>query len=209
MKHLRPYNLFKESKVFEATKSLVDSYLSKLDTTRQDIIDIFQGIIDLGFKPKFKLVYLDKDGKPRDEKSSAEETPLLTVKFESSKEKYVGGSIRFDNLNYIENLYHSLAMFMSMFKDKCHIEYDLDNMIELKLRLTFETEYDESKVSISKDEISDALESCLSVIPEGYSSKVINDYRGLVLEAEPDTTIGQKLLDELIASKTEIGRAHV
>ena len=57
MKHLRPY------KIFEAKKSVVDSYLDKMDTTRQDVIDVFQGIVDLGYEPKFLMIYLDKDGK--------------------------------------------------------------------------------------------------------------------------------------------------
>ena len=196
MKHLRPY------KIFEAKKSVVDSYLDKIGATRQDVIDVFQGIIDLGFNPKFKMSFLDKDGKSREEKSSGQETPLLTIKFESSKEKYIGGSVRFNNLDYIENLYHSLSMFMSMYKDKCNIEYDLDNMIELELRLQFDTEYDESKVSISRDEVYDAVNSCLSVIPEGYTSEVDVDRRRIKLKSEPGTTIGQKLLDELKASKT-------
>jgi len=196
MKHLRPY------KIFEAKKSVVDSYLDKIGATRQDVIDVFQGIIDLGYEPKFKMSFLDKDGKSREEKSSGQETPLLTIKFESSKEKYIGGSVRFNNLDYIENLYHSLSMFMSMYKDKCNIEYDLDNMIELELRLQFDTEYDESKVSISRDEMYDAVNSCLSVIPEGYTSEVDVDRRRIKLKSEPDRTIGQKLLDELKASKT-------
>jgi hypothetical protein len=204
MKHLRPYSLFKESKVFEATKSLVDSYLSKLDTTRQDIIDIFQGIIDLGYEPKFKMIFKDKDGKSREEKTSGQETPLLLIAFKNGKPGYVGGPnlTRFNNLDYIENLYHSLAMFMSMYKDKCNIEYDLDYLIELQLRLTFETEYDESKVSITKDEMSDAVNSCLSSIPEGYTSNVDVERRSVKLKITPDNTIGQKLLDQLKASKT-------
>jgi hypothetical protein len=181
MKYLKAY------KIFEAKKSVVDSYLDKIGATRQDVTDVFQGIIDLGYEPKFKMTFLDKDGKSREEKSSGQETPLLLITFKNGKPGYVGGSIRFDNLDYIENLYHSLSMFMSMYKDKCNIEYDLDNTVELQLRLTFETEYDESKVSITKDEVSDALNSCLSVIPEGYTS---------------NTTIGQRLLDELKASKT-------
>jgi hypothetical protein len=198
MKHLKAYKIFEGVK-----KSVVDSYLDKIGATRQDVIDVFQGIIDLGFNPKFKMSFLDKDGKAREEKTSGQETPLLTIKFESSKEKYIGGSVRFNNLDYIENLYHSLSMFMSMYKDKCNIEYDLDNMIELKLRLQFDTEYDDSKVAITKDEIADALESCLSVIPEGYTSEVMFEHRSIKLESKPDRTIGQKLLDQLKASKTD------
>jgi hypothetical protein len=197
MKHLRPY------KIFEAKKSVVDSYLDKIGATRQDVIDVFQGIIDLGYEPKFKMTFLDKDGKSREEKSSGQETPLLLITFKNGKPGYVGGSIRFDNLDYIENLYHSLAMFMSMYKDKCNLEYDLDNTVELKLRLTFDTEYDESKVSITKDEMSDALNSCLSVIPEGYTSNVDVERRSIKLKVTPDTTIGQRLLDQLKASKTD------
>jgi len=198
MKHLRPY------KIFEAKKSVVDSYLDKIGATRQDVIDVFQGIIDLGFNPKFKMSFLDKDGKSREEKSSGQETPLLFISFKSevNRSRYIGGSVRFNNLDYIENLYHSLSMFMSMYKDKCNIEYDLDNMIELELRLQFDTEYDESKVSISRDEVYDAVNSCLSVIPEGYTSEVDVDRRRIKLKSEPGTTIGQKLLDELKASKT-------
>jgi len=198
MKYLKAY------KIFEAKKSVVDSYLDKIGATRQDVIDVFQGIIDLGYEPKFKMTFLDKDGKSREEKSSGQETPLLFISFKSevNRSRYIGGSVRFDNLDYIENLYHSLSMFMSMYKDKCNIEYDLDNTVELQLRLTFETEYDESKVSITKDEMSDALNSCLSSIPEGYTSNVEVERRSVKLKVTPDNTIGQRLLDELKASKT-------
>jgi hypothetical protein len=199
MKHLKAYKIFEGVK-----KSVVDSYLDKIGATRQDVIDVFQGIIDLGYEPKFKMTFLDKDGKSREEKSSGQETPLLFISFKSevNRSRYIGGSVRFNNLDYIENLYHSLSMFMSMYKDKCNIEYDLDNYVELQIRLQFDTEYDESKVSITKDEMSDAVNSCLSVIPEGYTSEVDVDRRRIKLKSEPDRTIGQKLLDELKASKT-------
>ena len=204
MKHLKTYRRLTESgetKIFESNNS-VDYYLNEMDTTRRDVIDVFQGIIDLGYEPEFRLRFLDKSGRLREEKSSGQETPLLTIKFSSPNEKYIGGSIRFNNINYIENLYHSLAMFMSMYKDKCNIEYELDNMIELKLILQFDTEYDETKLSVSKDEISDALNSCLSIIPEAYASNVEVGSRSITLEVKPDNTIGQKLLDQLKASKT-------
>jgi len=199
MKHLRPYKIFEGVK-----KSVVDSYLDKIGATRQDVIDVFQGIIDLGYEPKFKMTFLDKDGKAREEKSSGQETPLLFISFKSevNRSRYIGGSVRFNNLDYIENLYYCLSMFMSMYKDKCDIKYELDNYVELQLRLKFETEYDESKVSITKDEMSDALNSCLSVIPEGYTSNVDVERRSIKLKVTPDTTIGQRLLDQLKASKT-------
>lgn len=199
MKHLKAYKIFEGVK-----KSVVDSYLDKIGATRQDVIDVFQGIIDLGYEPKFKMTFLDKDGKSREEKSSGQETPLLFISFKSevNRSRYIGGSVRFDNLDYIENLYYCLSMFMSMYKDKCDIKYELDNYVELQLRLKFETEYDESKVSITKDEMSDALNSCLSVIPEGYTSNVDVERRSIKLKVTPDSTIGQKLLDELKASKT-------
>jgi len=199
MKHLKTYKIFEGVK-----KSVVDSYLDKIGATRQDVIDVFQGIIDLGYEPKFKMTFLDKDGKSREEKSSGQETPLLFISFKSevNRSRYIGGSVRFDNLDYIENLYHCLSMFMSMYKDKCNIKYELDNYVELQLRLKFETEYDESKVSITKDEMSDALNSCLSSIPEGYTSNVEVERRSVKLKVTPDTTIGQRLLDQLKASKT-------
>lgn len=200
--------IVRESKVFEAKKSVVDSYLDKIGATRQDVIDVFQGIIDLGYQPTFKMSFLDKDGRAREEKSTGQETPLLKISFKSDKQgsgsirnPYVGGYIRFNNLDYIESLYHSLSMFMSMYKDKCNIEYDLDNMVELQLRLQFDTEYDENKVAVTRDDILNALESCLSSIPEGYSPD-INSISNITLNAEPDSTIGQRLLDELKASKT-------
>ena len=198
MKHLRPY------KIFEAKKSVVDSYLDKIGATRQDVTDVFQGIVDLGYEPKFKMTFLDKDGKSREEKTSGQETPLLLISFKSevNRSRYIGGSVRFDNLDYIENLYHCLSMFMSMYKDKCNITYELDNYVELQIRLKFDTEYDESKVSITKDEISDAVNSCLSIIPEGYTSNVEVERRSITLKVTPDNTIGQRLLDQLKASKT-------
>jgi len=200
MKHLKAYKIFEGVK-----KSVVDSYLDKIGATRQDVIDVFQGIIDLGYEPKFKMTFLDKDGKSREEKSSGQETPLLFISFKSevNRSRYIGGSVRFDNLDYIENLYYCLSMFMSMYKDKCDIKYELDNYVELQLRLKFETEYDESKVSITKDEMSDALNSCLSSIPEGYTSNVEVERRSVKLKVTPDTTIGQRLLDQLKASKTD------
>lgn len=199
MKHLRPY------KIFEAKKSVVDSYLDKIGATRQDVTDVFQGIIDLGYEPKFKMTFLDKDGRAREEKSSGQETPLLLISFKSevNRSRYIGGSVRFDNLDYIENLYHCLSMFMSMYKDKCNIKYELDNYVELQLRCKFDTEYDEGKVALSKDEISDALESCLSIIPGGYTSDVEVGHKTITLKVKPDNTIGQKLLDQLKASKTD------
>jgi hypothetical protein len=197
MKHLRPY------KIFEAKKSVVDSYLDKMDTTRQDVIDVFQGIVDLGYEPKFLMIYLDKDGRPREEKSSGQETPLLLISFKVDKPEYVGGSKRFNNLDYIENLYHSLSMFMSMFKDKCNIEYDIDNYVELQLRCKFDTEYDEGKVALSKDEISDALESCLSLVPTEYTSDINVERKIINLKVEPQSIVGQRLLDKLKASKTD------
>ena len=198
MKHLRTY------KIFEAKKSVVDSYLDKIGATRQDVTDVFQGIVDLGYEPKFKMTFLDKDGKSREEKTSGQETPLLLISFKSevNRSRYIGGSVRFDNLDYIENIYHCLSMFMSMYKDKCNITYELDNYVELQIRLKFDTEYDESKVSITKDEISDAVNSCLSIIPEGYTSNVEVERRSITLKVTPDNTIGQKLLDQLKASKT-------
>jgi len=119
MKHLKAYKIFEGVK-----KSVVDSYLDKIGATRQDVIDVFQGIIDLGYEPKFKMTFLDKDGKSREEKSSGQETPLLFISFKSevNRSRYIGGSVRFNNLDYIENLYHSLSMFMSMYKYKCNIE---------------------------------------------------------------------------------------
>ena len=95
MKYLKKYQ------IFEAKKSLVDGYLSKMDTTRQDVIDVFQGIVDLGYQPKFKITFLDKDGRGREEKSSGQETPLLLINFKADKTEYAGGSKRFNNLDYI------------------------------------------------------------------------------------------------------------
>ena len=203
MRYLNSY------KMFEAKKSLVDDYLSKMETTRQDVIDVFQNIVDLGYQPKFRLLFLNKDGRGRDSEKlttkTAQETPLLLISFKSNKEKYVGGSQRFSNLEYLESLYHCLSMFMSMFKDKCNIEYDLDNYVELELRCKFETEYDDTKLSISRDEISDVLHTCLSLVPQDYTSRIeIDDFtRQLKLNAKPNSNVGQKLLDELNASKTE------
>ena len=129
MKYLKPY------KIFESNQSDVDTYLSKIGATRKDITDVFNGIIDLGYEPNFKLIYVDKEGNSKKEKSTAQETPIVLINFKSDKSGYVGGSIRFNNLDYIENLYHSLATLMSMYGDECKIEYELDNLIELKLRL--------------------------------------------------------------------------
>ena len=91
-------------KMFEAKKSLVDDYLSKMETTRQDVIDVFQNIVDLGYQPKFRLLFLNKDGRGRDSEKlttkTAQETPLLLISFKSNKEKYVGGSQRLISLDF-------------------------------------------------------------------------------------------------------------
>ena len=50
--------------------------------------------------------------------------------------------------------------------------------------------------------MSDAVNSCLSSIPEGYTSNVEVERRSIKLKVTPDNTIGQRLLDELKASKT-------
>lgn len=197
MKYLSKY------KIFEASKSLVDGYLTKMGTTRQEVIDVFQGIIDLGYEPKFKMTFLDKDGIGRAEKSSGQETPILLISFKTDSTRYIGGSQRFKNIDYLENLYHSLAMFMSMFKDECNIEYDINNYVELELRCQFDTEYDETKVALSKDEISDALESCLSLVPAEYTSDISVERKTVTLKVNPENSVGQRLLDQLKASKTD------
>jgi len=51
--------------------------------------------------------------------------------------------------------------------------------------------------------MSDALNSCLSSIPEGYTSNVEVERRSVKLKVTPDNTIGQRLLDQLKASKTD------
>lgn len=55
-------------------------------------------------------------------------------------------------------------MFMSMYKEEykdiCDITYSLDNMIELKISISFDTEYDESKVSVSNNELYKLLKDC-------------------------------------------------
>ena len=201
MKHLKRYNLF--DGIFEAnTGDVIDLYLGKIGTDRQYIIDIFQGVVDLGYEPKFKLVFIDKDGVSRKEKSSAEETPIVLVSFKTDKAKYVGGSQRFSNLDYLESLYHGLSMFMSMFSDKCKVQYDIDNYVELELRLEFPTEYDETKIAVSKDEIRDALQSCLSLVPAEYTSDINVNRKNIILKSKPENSVGQRLLDQLKASKT-------
>jgi hypothetical protein len=197
MKYLKPY------KIFESKENLVDVYLSKMGTTQQDVIDIFQGVIDMEYEPKFKMVFLNKDGRSRSEKSSGQETPILLIGFKTDKTRYVGGSQRFSNVDYLENLYHNLSMFISMFKDKCHIEYDLDNYVELEVRCTFETEYDDTKAAVTKKDISDALESCRDLVPTDYTSHINVDHKTITLKVNPQNSVGQRLLDELVASKTK------
>jgi len=191
----------KQFQIFESKSDLIDTYLSKLGTTKQDVIDIFQGIIDLGYEPKFTLQYIDKDGRKRDEKSTSQETPIVIIDFVSNHEKYIGGSIKFNNLDYIENLYHNLSMFMSMFKDKCHITYELDNMIELKLKLQFETEYDQSKLNISITDLQSALESSMSLVPNEYLSEIVDE---LLLVIKPQSSlVGKRLFNEIIKTKED------
>lgn len=197
MRYLKSY------KIFESKKSLTDNYLSKMGTTRQDVTDIFQGVVDLGYEPKFKVSFLDKNGNSRDEKLTAHETPLLTIKFSSSKEKYIGGSVRFDNLDYLENLYHSLSMFMSMFKDKCNIDYEIDNMVELCIRCQFDTEYDESKVALTKDDLYDALQECKLLVTDDYEVEIDKDYRSFLLYINPTDSLARKLYSELKSSKDD------
>lgn len=198
MRHLKSY------KIFESKENLVDVYLSKMGTSQQDVVDIFQGVIDMGYEPKFKMVFLNKDGRSRSEKSSGQETPILLIGFKTDKTRYVGGSQRFSNVDYLENLYHNLSMFISMFKDKCHIEYDLDNYVELEVRCTFETEYDDTKAAVTKKDISDALESCRDLVPTDYTSSIDVGHKTINLKCEVNNrNVGQRLLDELKASKTK------
>jgi hypothetical protein len=201
VRYLKPY------KIFESKENLVDVYLSKMGTTQQDVIDIFQGVIDMGYEPKFKMVFLNKDGRSRSEKSSGQETPILLIGFKTDKTRYVGGSQRFSNVDYLENLYHNLSMFISMFKDKCHIEYDLDNYVELEVRCTFETEYDDTKAAVTKKDISDALESCRDLVPTDYTTHIDVGHKTINLKCEVNSdslsVIADRLLDKLKASKTK------
>ena len=191
----------KQFQIFESKSDPIDTYLSKLGTTKQYITDIFQGIIDLGYEPKFTLKYIDRDDRERNEKSTSQETPIVIIDFVSNHEKYIGGSIKFNNLDYIENLYHNLSMFMSMFKDKCHITYELDNMIELKLKLQFETEYDQSKLNISIIDLQSALESSISLIPNDYSSEIEDE---LLLIIKPQSSVvGKRLFNQIVKTKED------
>lgn len=195
MKHLKKY------KIYESKKSLIDNYLSKMDTDRQYIIDIFQDIVDLGHEPNFEVYFLDNDGRKRKEKLTAHETPILAIKFSSDRERYVGGSIKFNNLNYLEALYHSLHRFISIFKSKCKIHYELDNMIELCIICQFDTEYDETKVSLSNNDIHDALSSCKSLIKSNYSIKISDDSPYINLYLEPGMSIYNSLIEKLKAER--------
>ena len=89
-------------RLFEST-DYVNEYLSKMGATKEDIIDIFQGIIDLGYKPIFDLRFIDINGKWKDVKTTSEETPVLKISFKTNNVDYVGGSIKFDNLDYLED----------------------------------------------------------------------------------------------------------
>lgn len=136
MKYLKTYRMFEFVETPSNTPLLY----------KEDIIDIFQGIIDLGYKPSFDLRFIDINGKWKDVKTASEETPVLKISFKTNNVAYVGGSIKFDNLDYLENLYHNLSMFMSMYGSKCTITYELDNKVELVVKCKFPTEYDETKV---------------------------------------------------------------
>ena len=156
MKYLSKY------KLFEAKKSLVDGYLDKMGATRSDIQEIFLDMTDQGYNLKFKVSYKDASGRVRNNKTTSKETPILKISLSSDRTHYVGGSMKFDNLTYIESLYHTLSRFMTTYEGKVKkMSYELDSKAELSILCFFEDELDDSKLEITKEQLNGVMDNVL------------------------------------------------
>jgi hypothetical protein len=174
LKYLKKYKIFESS-------GYLDHYLSKLGATKDDIRDIFSEVIDQGYELKLKVLYQDSNGRIRIKKSTASENPILKISLSSDKVSYVGGSVKFDSITYIETIYHSLSRFINTYGSNIKkITYELDNKAEITVNCIFETETDESKLKISKNDIFNCVRKALSnKLPDGYNDSIsFKDFQG-------------------------------
>lgn len=191
MKYLSKY------KLFEAKKSLVDGYLDKMGATRNDIQEIFLDMTDQGYNLKFKVSYKDASGRVRNNKTTSKETPILKISLSSNRTHYVGGSTKFDNLTYIESLYHTLSRFMTTYEGKVKkMSYELDSKAELSILCFFEDELDDSKLEITKEQLNMVMDHVLSVHLPTYYQTQKNDGYG-------DTQYHIKMIDSARKDKAK------
>jgi len=155
VKYLKSY------KLFESKSSDVDIYLQKMGATKDDINDIFISLIDQKYEVDLYVKYEDKIGRVRGKKTTNYETPILFIDLLNKSTRYVGGSTKLD-LSYIENLYYSLSRLNSMYSDKLEkITYELHTNAEMTIRCYFKPEEDESIISISLEDMADAINSSI------------------------------------------------
>lgn len=150
MKHLKKYKIFENKE----DKDL-DYYLSKMDTSKEDIEDIFIDFIDTNdFWIDYSLFFKDK--KTGDSFSSYKKLrsyyPIVQISL-NGKQK-----LDFDDLKYISNLYFSLQRFFSMFSDKLKkINWRIYSGSGVYIDCIFKEEVNEDIPDISIPEISDLL----------------------------------------------------
>ena len=195
-------------KIFEAKSEKVDEYLSKMGTSRDSVREIFLDMTDQGYELKFKLSYKDANNRTRARKTTSRETPIVKIGLTTDRTSYVGGENKFEDLTYIEALYHCLSRFMNTYKGKVKkLTYSLDSKAELSVYCTFEEEKDDSKLSISKDIIMRTMDHALEGhLPNDYSINTRDsDFQGMYYFVRMNDDARMRKAKEMVAKLEESG----
>lgn len=172
MKHLKKYKIFENKEVKD-----LDYYLSKMETSKEDIEDIFIDFMDENdFWIDYSLFFKDK--KTGDSFSSSKKLssyyPIIEIKLKGEQ------SLNFDDLKYISNLYHSLQRFYSMFSDKLEkINWKIYSGSGIYIDCYFKEEVNEEIPDISIVEISDLL---IDFIDKNRDSVLNKEFWSYLLE---------------------------
>jgi len=160
MKYLKKYRLFEKS------ESELDKYLSKMNSSLEDIEDIFIDFIEQSnLKKEIEFQYIDDDYNIS-KKTDRFKTPRIIINLKSdTRLEY------FKDTKYISNLHNSLDRFYNMYSELCEkIEWSLSMYGDVYIYCYFKTEENKDIPNISLEEIEDLFIEFLknSELPDYY-----------------------------------------
>jgi hypothetical protein len=168
MKYLKKY------KLFEKSESDLDKYLSKMNSSLEDIEDIFIDFIDQNdFKKEIKFQYVDSDYNIS-KKTDRFKTPRIIIKLtpNSSNSDHLSlSSGYFKDTKYLSNLYYSLDRFYKIYSEFCEeIEWSFSKYEGVYIYCYFKTEENKDIPNISLEEIEELFIEFLknSELPDYY-----------------------------------------
>jgi len=168
MKYLKKY------KLFEKSESDLDKYLSKMNSSIEDIEDIFIDFIDQNdFKKEIKFQYVDSDYNIS-KKTDRFKTPRIIIKLtpnSSSNSALSLSSGYFKDTKYLSNLYYSLDRFYKIYSEFCEeIEWSFSKYEGVYIYCYFKTEENKDIPNISLEEIEELFIEFLknSELPDYY-----------------------------------------